>query len=224
MSEIIQGSADWKALRLGKATASRIADVVAKTKSGWGASRANYMAELVAERLTSNAAEGFTSPAMQWGIEKEPDAIAAYEFLTGAEIERVAFDPHPTIAMAGASPDGLVGDKGMIEVKCPNTATHLATLLGAPIPEKYIIQTSWQMACRPEREWCDWCSFDPRVPDEMRLYVYRIKRDNARIANLEKEVVFFLAEVERQVAELSARYLGGASPTLAALRESVEAA
>lgn len=224
MSEIEQGSPEWHAIRLGKVTASRIADATARTKTGWGASRANYMAELLVERLTERPTESYTNAAMQWGTDKEPDAIAAYEFLTGDTVERVAFDAHPTIAMAGASPDGLVGDKGLIEVKCPNTATHLATLLGGPVPEKYIIQTAWQMACRPEREWCDWCSFDPRVPDEMRLYVYRIRRDDALIANLEKEVNVFLAEIEKQVAELSARYLGGTSPTLTALRESMRAA
>jgi putative phage-type endonuclease len=147
---IEQGSAEWKALRLGKATASRIADVVAKTKTGWGASRANYMAELIAERLTGNAAESYTNAAMAWGTEKEPEALAAYEFLTNMEIERVPFINHPKIAMSGASPDGLAGD-GLVEVKCPNTATHLETLLGDSVPAKYITQMQWQMACTRPR-------------------------------------------------------------------------
>lgn len=203
---IEQGSAEWKALRIGKATASRIADVVAKTKTGWGASRANYAAELIAERLTGNAAESYSNAAMQWGIEKEPEALAAYEFLTNAEIERVAFVDHPTIGMSGASPDGLVGAIGLIEVKCPNTATHLDTLLGDTVPAKYITQMQWQMACTG-RQWCDFASFDPRLPEEMRLFVRRVPRDATLIASLEKDVAAFLAELDEKVVALRARYL-----------------
>lgn len=202
---IEQGSAEWKALRLGKATASRIADVIAKTKTGYSTSRANYMAELIAERLTGNVAEGFTNAAMQWGTEKEPDAISAYEFLTNVEVERVAFMPHPTIEMSGASPDGLVGEDGLIEVKCPNTATHLDTLLGGMIPAKYITQVMWQMACT-SRKWCDFVSFDPRMPEEMRMLVHRVERNDTLIASLEKDVAAFLAEINEKVADLTARY------------------
>lgn len=206
MTEIIQGSPEWFAMRRGKATASRIADVVAKTKTGWGASRANYMAELIAERLTGVVAEGFTNAAMKHGTDTEPQALAAYEFLIGAEIERVAFIPHPTISMSGASPDGLVGDVGMIEVKCPNTATHLDTLLGEPIAGKYITQIQWQLACTG-RAWCDFASFDPRLPEEMRLFVKRVPRDGALIASLEKDVSAFLAELDEKEAALRSRYL-----------------
>lgn len=206
MTEILQGSPEWHAMRLGKATASRIADIIAKTKTGYSTSRANYMAELIAERLTGTAADGYTNSAMAWGTEKEPEAIAAYEFLTNAEIERVAFVPHPTITMSGASPDGLVGASGLIEVKCPNTATHLDTLLGSAIPAKYITQVMWQMACTG-RQWCDWVSYDPRLPEEMRLFVYRIARDDALIASLEKDVTAFLAEIDGKVADLRARYM-----------------
>src|SRR6185436_7539056 len=187
---IEQGSPEWFAQRRGKATASRVADIIAKTKSGYGASRANYMAELIAERLTGVSVEGYTNAAMQWGKDKEPEAIAAYEFLTNAEIERVAFVDHPDIAMSGASPDGLVGAEGMIEAKCPNTATHLDTLLGEPIAGKYITQMQWQMATT-DRKWCDWVSFDPRLPDEMRLFVKRVFRDDVMIRDLEKEVLAF---------------------------------
>jgi putative phage-type endonuclease len=206
MSEIVQGSDAWKALRLGKATASRIADIIAKTKSGYSTSRTNYMAELIAERLTGNVAESYTNTAMQWGTEKEPEALTAYEFLTNAEIERVAFVDHPTIAMSGASPDGLAGRDGLVEVKCPNTATHLETLLGGIVPAKYLTQMQWQMACTG-RVWCDFCSFDPRMPEEMRLYVQRVPRDGAMIARLETEVSAFLAELDEKVAALRARYL-----------------
>lgn len=202
---IEQGSAEWKALRLGRATASRIADVVAKTKTGWGASRANYMAELIAERLTGNAAEGFTNAAMAWGTEKEPEALAAYEFLTNVEIERVPFVSHPCVEMSGASPDGLVGEDGLVEVKCPQTATHLETLLGNIVPAKYITQMQWQMACT-SRAWCDFCSYDPRLPEEMRLFVRRVPRDVGMITNLEKEVAAFLAEIDEKVTALRARY------------------
>jgi putative phage-type endonuclease len=206
MSEIVQGSDAWKALRLGKATASRIADIIAKTKSGYSTSRTNYMAELIAERLTGNVAESYTNTAMQWGTEKEPEALTAYEFLTNAEIERVAFVDHPTIAMSGASPDGLAGRDGLVEVKCPNTATHLETLLGGIVPAKYLTQMQWQMACTG-RVWCDFCSFDPRMPEEMRLFVQRVPRDGAMIARLETEVSAFLAELDEKVAALRARYL-----------------
>ena len=202
---IKQGSPEWHAMRLGKATASRIADIIAKTKTDWGASRANYMAELIAERLTGTVAESYTNAAMAWGTEKEPEAIAAYEFLTNAEIERVCFVAHPKIEMSGASPDGLVGAYGLIEAKCPNTATHIDTLLGAPIPTKYITQVMWQLACTG-RAWCDWVSYDPRMPESMRLYVYRIQRDDALIALLEKDVIAFLAEVEVKVDDLRLRY------------------
>src|SRR5690606_6597640 len=140
--------------RLGRVTASRIADVTAATRNGWGASRANYKAELVAERLTGQPAQRFISGAMQHGIDTEPDAILAYEFFTDQTVEPVGFVDHPTIAMSGASPDGLIGDDGLVEVKCPNTATHLDTLLGGAIPDKYLKQMQWQMACTG-RQWCD---------------------------------------------------------------------
>lgn len=205
MNEIEQGTDAWKQLRRGKATASRIADIIAKTKTGWGASRANYAADLIAERLTGVTVEGYINAAMQHGTDTEPEARAAYEFLFDCEVNQVAFVEHPTIAMSGASPDGCVGDDGIVEFKCPLTATHLGTLLGEPIPAKYITQVMWQLACTG-RKWCDWCSYDNRLPESMRLYTYRIKRDDALIASLEKEVTTFLAEVDRKVAELTARY------------------
>lgn len=200
-----QGSPEWMAMRIGKATASRIADAIAKTKSGWGASRANYMAEMIAERLTGVAAPAYTNAAMQWGTDKEPDARAAYEFLTNTEIVSVAFVDHPSIPMAGASPDGLVGGDGLIEVKCPNTATHLDTLLGASIDGRYITQMQWQMACTG-RKWCDLVSFDPRLPASMQLFVRRVQADSAIIGELENQIRDFLAEVDRKVAALNNLY------------------
>jgi len=198
---IEQGSHEWHQLRLGKVTASRIADLTAKTRSGWGASRANYKAQLIVERLTGQPTEFYTNAAMQWGTDNEPLARAAYEFMTDNEVTEIAFIDHPTIAMTGASPDGLVGDDGMLEIKCPNTATHIETLLGAEIDGKYIKQMQWQMACAG-RKWCDFVSFDPRLPAELQLKIIRVERDSALIVSLEKEVREFLGEVSTKENQL----------------------
>jgi len=205
MDEIIQGSAEWFAARLGRVTASRVADVIAKTKTGYGASRKNYHAELVLERLTGTATEGFTSPAMQWGTDNEPDARSAYQFEKNIRVVQVGFVAHPSIAMTGASPDGLVGDDGLLEIKCPNSATHLETLMSEAIPAKYVTQMMWQMACT-KRAWCDFCSFDPRMPENMRLFIKRLDRDDQVIADLEAEVVKFLHEVSETVETLTRKY------------------
>lgn len=202
-----QRSDEWFAARLGRVTASRVADVVARTKTGYGASRANYLAELVAERLTGVKAEGFTNAAIQWGTDQEPEARLAYRFRTDATIEEVGFVPHPTIEMSGASPDALVGADGLAEIKCPNTATHIETLLTGIIPARYETQMLWQMACTG-RAWCDFASFDPRLPEEMRLYVKRFPRDEARIAELEDEVRTFLFELDTTVSRLIKAYGG----------------
>ena len=200
-----QGSPEWFAIRCGKVTASRVADVVAKTKTGWGASRANYMAELIAERLTGTTAPSYSNPAMVWGTEKEPDARAAYEFRTDTTVELAAFVIHPKLLMSGASPDGLVGKDGLIEIKCPNTATHLETLLGQSVAGKYDTQIQWQLACT-DRKWCDFVSFDPRMPESMRLFVSRVQRDDQTIGELEKMVSDFLVEVDKRVSDLNRLY------------------
>lgn len=200
-----QRSDNWFAVRLGKVTASRIADVTAKTKTGWGAGRTNYKAQLIAERLTGQKQESFTNAAMQWGIDTEEQARIAYAFLEGQSVLEEAFVVHPTILDSGASPDGLVGDDGLVEIKCPNTATHIETLKGKTLPAKYVGQMQWQMACTG-RKWCDFVSFDPRMPEDMQLFVYRLMRDDAQIAELEQTVRDFLAEVDADVAELTALY------------------
>jgi putative phage-type endonuclease len=205
MSELVQGTPEWHAIRVGKVTASRAADVIAKTKSGWGASRTNYMAELIAERLTGEPGASFTNAAMQWGTDTEPMARAAYEFRADCEVAQIGFVPHPEIKMAGASPDGMIGDKGMIEIKCPNTATHIDTLLGQKVPEKYVTQMQFQMACA-DRDYCDFVSFDPRLPEEMRLFVSRVARDQDAIDYLEKEVKAFLYEIDVKVDNLKRLY------------------
>lgn len=200
-----QGTAAWKAERAGKATASKIADIVAKTKSGWSASRANYMAQLVAERLTGQPSEGFTNAAMQHGTATEPEARDAYAFATDAEVTQTGFVPHPRIEWSGASPDGLVGEDGLIEIKCPNTATHIETLLGGSIDRKYMLQMQWQMACTG-RKWCDFASYDNRLPGSMALFIKRVNRDDVLIAELERDVREFLSEVADQVASLQSKY------------------
>ncbi len=196
-----QRTPEWHAARLGKVTASRVADVIAKTKTGWGASRANLMADLIVERLTGQPASTFTNAAMEWGTEQEPHARAAYSARTGELVEEVGFVPHPTIDAAGASPDGLVGDDGLVEFKCPNTATHLDTLLAGAVPGKHAAQLQWQMACTG-RKWCDFVSFDPRLPEHLRMFVRRVERDDALIAGLEADVTVFLEELTHKLNQL----------------------
>lgn len=202
---IIQGSEEWKRLRLGKVTASRVSDVIAKTKSGYAATRANYMAQLIAERLTDTPAESYTNAAMQHGTETEPEARSAYEFYHGVAVEEVAFVAHPKIEQAGCSPDGLVGPDGLVEIKCPNTATHLETLLGQAVPGKYDAQMQFQMACT-DRAWCDFVSYDPRMPENMRLFVKRVHRDDKRIKEIEGEIASFLLEMAVKLSELNSLY------------------
>lgn len=199
-----QRTDEWFAARLGKVTASKVSDVVAKTKSGYGASRATYMSQLLVERLTKTRTEFYANAAMQWGTDTEPQARAAYEFITNNSVIEEGFIPHPTIEMSGASPDGLVGDNGMLEIKCPNTSTHVQTLLDEKIPKRYVDQMQWQMACA-EREWCDFVSFDPRLPDGNDFFCTRLKRDDKRIADLESEVTDFLDELSTQIVKLNER-------------------
>jgi len=200
-----QHSEEWFAARRGKITASRIADVCARTRTGWGASRSNYAAELICERLTDTTAGRFTNAAMQWGTDTEPQARAAYEFLTDNTVELVGFVDHPIIAMTGASPDGLIGSDGMLEIKCPNTATHINTLISETVDGKYMKQMQWQMACA-KRAWCDFVSFDPRMPEEMQLWQYRVIRDDDMIFEIAKDVQSLLIEIDETIAKLRAKY------------------
>ena len=197
-----QRSEDWFQARLGKVTASRVADVIAKTKTGYSASRENYMAQLVVERLTNTQAESFTNAAMQWGTDQEPFARAAYELKMGVMVDETGLVDHPTIPMAGASPDGLVGEDGLVEIKCPNTATHIDTLLTQTVPAKYITQMQFQMACTG-RQWCDFVSFDPRMPQKAQIFIKRVLRDDSFIREIESEIKKFLAEVSAKVDQLN---------------------
>jgi putative phage-type endonuclease len=196
-----QGTEEWFTIRIGKVTASRVADVIAKTKTGYSATRDNYMAQLVCERLTGQKGESFTNAAMQHGTDTEPLARAAYEAYADVLVDEVGFVPHPSIIMAGASPDGLVGDDGLLEIKCPNTATHIETLLSQSVPGKYNTQMQFQMACTG-RQWCDFVSFDNRLPEELQLFVKRVPRDNEFIKQMEDEVVKFLNELDIKIAQL----------------------
>ncbi len=215
-----QQSPEWFAARIGHVTASRVADVVARTKTGWGASRANYMAELLVERLTGFPAPAYRSAAMQNGTDTEPLARAVYSFMQDVEVEETGFVLHPTIGMAGASPDGLVGADGLAEFKCPNTATHIDTLLSGKVAESYRTQMLWQMACTG-RQWCDFVSFDPRVPESMQLFVRRIPRDADAIATLERDVTDFLTELDGKIAALRAKYAGGPAVVRQQLQQSI---
>jgi hypothetical protein len=203
---VIQGSDEWIAARLGKVTASRISDVVAKTKSGgWSESRANYMADLITERLTGKQAEHYISGPMQRGSETEAEGRAAYQFERGVLVQTVSFFDHPTIAMSGASPDGFVGADGGIELKCPNTKTHLNYLLGQSIPGAYVGQMQWQMGTTG-RQWVDWVSYDNRLPESMQLHIRRVQRDDRHIAELEAQVREFISELDAKLAALTSRY------------------
>ncbi len=201
--QLEQGSDEWLQARVGKVTASRVSDAITKTKTGWGASRANYMAELIAERLTGRPAEKFTNAAMQWGTETEPQARAAYEFFQDESVVQVGLVPHPSIKDSAASPDGYVGEDGLVEIKCPNTATHIETVLGGSVPSKYETQMQWQMACTG-RKWCDFVSYDPRLPANLALFVARVNRDDSKIKELESLVTDFLGELDAKVAALTA--------------------
>jgi len=201
----MQGTQEWKQMRAGKVTASRVADVIAKTKSGYSASRANYMTELVIERF-GVINEGFTNTAMQWGTETEPLARIEYENRNLVSVDEIDFVNHPLIEFAGCSPDGIVGD-GLLEIKCPNSATHFEYLLADVVPEKYKPQMAWQMACT-NAEWCDFVSYDPRCPDGLQYFQIRYEYEDLYIAMLEDEVMKFLDEVDEKYKQLKEKLNG----------------
>lgn len=212
-----QGSQEWFDARKGKVTASRVADVIAKTKSGYSASRAKYAGDLIVERLTGVSPERFTNAAMAWGNDVEPQARAAYEYHRAAKVELVGFVPHPTIADSGASPDGLVGSDGLIEIKCPETHTHIENLETMSVPSKYITQIQWQLATTG-RQWCDFVSFDPRMPEAMQFFCVRVHRVPEIIEELEQEVITFLNEIRAKITTLRKIY----DPDMQPLDEAAE--
>jgi putative phage-type endonuclease len=193
-----QGTPEWHQLRLGKVTASRVADILAKTKTGPSASRNNYLIELALQRVTKAIEESYTNSAMEWGIQTEPQARVAYEVKTNNFVDQVAFIDHPTIANFGCSPDGLVGSDGLIEIKCPNSATHWSYIKDNAPPNKYFIQMQAQMAVTGAK-WCDFVSFDPRMPERSQLLIVNVPRDPEFISSMEEEIKQFLNEVEVEV-------------------------
>lgn len=209
-----QGSDEWLLQRVGRATASRIDDVAAQTKSGgWGASRARYMAELLTERFSGVPYPQYVTQAMKWGTERQAEAMRAYAFRCDTPVKPVGYTPHPRIKMSGASPDGLVGKKGLVETKCPETHTHLATIKDNKIDRGYMYQVQWQLACTG-RDWCDWVSYDPRLIEELQYYEMRIHRDKKMIESLESIVAQFLQELDAEVAWFAKER--GAKPKVAA--------
>lgn len=202
MDEIVQGTPEWHQLRLGKVSASRINDMMAKTKSGWSTSRENYKYELAVERLTGQKTETFTSSAMQWGTDNEPLARSAYEVKTGQFVSQVAWVNHFAVKNSGCSPDGLVDDgRGLIEIKCGLTKTHIKWMIDGVPPKEHINQMMWQMAVTG-RHYCDFVSFDPRLPDDLQLFVVRLNRDDEYIEMLTDEVAKFEEEVTMLVTKL----------------------
>jgi len=204
-SKLIQGSDEWKLARCGSLGASRVSDAIAKTKTGWGASRSGLMSELIVERLTGVPYNGYQNEAMIRGQQVEPQARSAYAATIFDDVTEVGIIRHPSIQWSHASPDGLVGDDGIVEIKCPQSNTHIETLLGKSIPGNYITQIQWQLCCTG-RKWCDWVSFDDRLPAPMRLFVKRVHRDDAAIATLNAEVTTFLAELDSKIAALTKLY------------------
>lgn len=194
---MIQGSQEWHESRIGMVTASRISDVVA---GGRGATRAAYMNEIITTMLTG-VQDDYTNPYMEWGIEHEPKARQLYELLHGVEVEEVGFIKHPSIERTGASPDGLVGDDGMVEIKCPASKTHSQFLIDQKINRKYQLQMLWQMECTG-RKWCDFVSYDPRFPAELQLSVKRVEFDEAEALQTREKVVSFVEEMEKLLAQI----------------------
>ena len=193
-----QGSIDWLQSRVGRATASRFSDVMASIRSGEAASRKNYRAELVVERLTGQPVESYKSPAMEWGNEYEPVARLKYELTTGNNVDECGLFIHNSI-MAGASPDGLVNDDGLLEIKCPNTATHIETLRKQEVPRQYYWQVMGQLWITG-RKWCDFVSYDPRLSQNAQYFCTRVLRDEDAISDLEDNIVMFLRSVDEEVA------------------------
>ena len=204
---IEQRTEEWFQQRLGKVTASRISDVIAKTKTGVSTSRQNYLVQLVSERITGKKGDSFVNQAMLDGIEREGAARAIYMLNRDVSVTEVGFFDHPVIKNSGASPDGAVNAEeegkyaGLIEIKCPIETTHTNTLMSKSVPSKYIPQMQWQLACTGAK-WVDFVSYNPNFPVELQLFVARVDRDDDYIAELEAEVIKFLDEVEQTIIKL----------------------
>ena len=194
--DVEQGSPEWFQQRIGCCTASRVNDAIRKLKNGkYSAERERYCLEVVMERLTNLTAPHYVTEAMEWGIEQEPVARAAYEHITDCMVDEGQYAMHDRIKWFGASSDGLVGDDGCLEIKCPTSMTHLQWIIDGCVPDEHIYQMKAAMSCY-NRKWCDFVSFDPRMPKELRLFIRRLERDEPMILEMEQEVEKFLAEVD----------------------------
>lgn len=194
-----QGSPEWDKARLGLATASRFKDVLATTKAGGeSAARKNYRAELVVEQLTGLSGERYTNRFMEFGSDTEALARVEYMLKSGNDVEEVGMLKHPTLA-AGASPDGLIGQDGGLEIKVQQIASHIEALRTGEVPKQFIDQVYGNLWISG-REWWDYCSYAPELPENAQLFIKRVLRDNAYIEMLEGAVRTFLAEVEEEVA------------------------
>ena len=202
-----QGTPEWFDARVGCCTASRCHDAISKTKSGWSASRERYMDELITERLVGRAQDHFISADMMWGIEQEPLARVAYEFENNVTVDEVGSIPHPTIEWSSASPDGLVGEDGLVEIKCPKTTTMVSTVLSGQIPKNYVTQMTWQLACT-QRKWCDFVMFDPRLPPANQIWIERYEPEAEIITQLEDDVRLFLLDVEARLKTFQSKTSG----------------
>lgn len=202
---LLQRHDEWMADRVGKITASRVKDISAKPKKGKALNAETL--KLLNERLTGLVKEIPINDAMQWGIDQEPNAIASYENITGEFVVGCGLINHPTISMSGASPDGLIGKDGLLEAKCPNTETHLNTILTQQVPDEYLPQITWQMACTG-RKWCDFVSYDPRLPESMQTVIIRVMRDDVDIESLENEVAACNAKLNEIIENLTNKTIG----------------
>lgn len=202
--QIEQGSEQWLALRLGKVTGSRVADMMKRNKDGkYAASRKDYAFDLALERITGES-QGPDLSNVKWvqdGKEREPEARELYAFMKGVEVRQIGFATHAWVDLFGASPDALVGEDGLLEIKCPKAKTHLEYILAGVAPEEYTPQMDAEMACTG-RQWCDFVSYHPAFPAQSQLFVVRYHRDEKRIAELVKEVAAFNAEVAEIVAKI----------------------
>jgi putative phage-type endonuclease len=202
---IEQGSPEWMALRIGKIGGSRVADVLTEGRSGAESlTRRKYKNELIRERLTGKKLDTYKTPAMQRGIDLEPMARAWYEVKYNTFVDQVAIVLHPSINGGQCSPDGIVeATNSLIEIKIPNPENHLDNILtsGKQL-EQYYDQVQWQLACMPEKEFCDLVSYDPDMPDHLKGFVKRIYRDDEYINNMQNAVIAFLSEIETIVNNL----------------------
>ena len=202
---LLQRHDEWLSDRFGKITASRVKDISAKPRKGKALN--SIMLNLLKERLTGEVTDFYINEAMQWGIDQEPNAIASYENITGEFVVGCGLINHPTISMSGASPDGLIGKDGLLEAKCPNTETHLNTILTQQVPDEYLPQITWQMACTG-RKWCDFVSYDPRLPEQLQTVIIRVTIDDVDIDSLENEVAACNAKLNEIIENLTNKTIG----------------